>query len=105
MAKIRMNEPTVRRIKGVQLRPGLQAVDDDKWGKIKKHPIGAKLIERGVLEEVKAKRPGRPSADDVASDMADIYDMDTLKGYLEDSRKTVSEAAQAQIDKINAQAK
>ena len=104
-AKVRMTEARLRKVAGVQFRPGIQRVSGDGWAAVKKHPIGAALIERGVLEEVKAKGPGRPSADDLVGEIRETYDVATLRGFVEDGRKTVSEAAQAQLDKINAQAK
>ena len=103
-AKVRMNEPRLRRIAGVDFRPGLQRVPGEGWVKVKKHPIGARLIERGVLEEVKTKGPGRPSADDVVAEIAETYDMEALRAHAEDSRKSVAEAAKAQIEKIEAAA-
>ena len=102
-AKVRMTEARLRRVAGVQFRPGLQRVPADGWAKVKKHPIGAKLIERGVLEEVKAKGRGRPSADDLAAEIRETYDVATLKGYLDDGRQAVVAAAQEQLDRINAQ--
>lgn len=104
MAKVRMNEASLRRIAGVQFRPGLQGVDPDGWEQVKSHPIGAKLIERGILEEVKGSKSGRPSADAVVDEIKETYDVEELKRHLEDGRKKVSEAAQAQIDKINSTA-
>ena len=103
-AKVRMTEARLRKVAGVVFRPGLQRVSADEWAKVKKHPIGARLIERGVLEEVKAKGPGRPSADDLVAEIKETYDMERLKELAGDKRTTVSEAAQAQIDRINAQA-
>lgn len=102
-AKVRMTENRLRRVAGVQFRPGLQRVAGESWAVVKKHPIGAKLIERGILEEVKGKGPGRPSADDLVAEIRETYDVETLRGYAGDSRKTVSQAAQEQLDKINAQ--
>jgi len=102
-AKVRMTEARLRKVAGVQFRPGLQRVDGEAWAAVKKHPIGAKLIERGILEEVKAKGPGRPSADDIVADIRETYDVEALKGHLGDKRKSVSGAAQEQLDKINAQ--
>ena len=102
-AKVRMTENRLRRVAGVQFRPGLQRVAGDSWAAVKKHPIGAKLIERGVLVEVKAKGPGRPSTDDLVAEIRETYDVETLKGHLGDKRKSVSGAAQEQLDRINAQ--
>ena len=103
-AKVRMTEARLRKVAGVHFRPGLQRVAGESWAAVKKHPIGKKLIERGVLEEVKAKGPGRPSADDLVAEIRETYDVETLKGHLDDRRKSVSCAAQEQLDKINAQA-
>lgn len=103
-AKVRLNEPRLRRIAGADLRPGLQRLSGDQWAAVKKHPIGARLVERGVIEEVKAKGPGRPSADDLVAEIRETYDMERLKELAGDKRTAVSEAAQAQIDRINAQA-
>lgn len=103
-AKVRMTEARLRKVAGVDFRPGLQRVPAEGWAKVKKHPIGAKLIERGVLEEVKAKGRGRPSADDLVAEIKETYDVATLKGYLSDSRQSVADAAQAQLDAIDAQA-
>ena len=103
-AKVRMTEARLRKVAGVVFRPGLQRVSAEEWSKVKKHPVGAKLIERGVFEEVKAKGPGRPSADDLVAEIKETYDMERLQELVGDKRATVSEAAQAQIDRINAQA-
>jgi hypothetical protein len=103
MPKLRLTEPRFRKVAGVQLRPGLQAVTDEQFRAIKAHPNGAALLEKGILEEVKAK-PGRPSAEELIADIADVYDMARLRELTRDRRKTVAEAAQAQIDKINATA-
>lgn len=100
--RIRLNEARLRKVAGVQLIPGLQSVTDDQWAAISKHPTGAIWIERGVVEAVKRKGPGRPSAVDLAAEASETYDMDRLKELAADSRTTVSNAAQAQIDKINA---
>ena len=100
-AKVRLTEARLRSVAGVHFRPGLQRVSAEEWAKVKRHPIGAKLIERGVFEEVKAKGPGRPSADDLISEIGETYDMERLKELAGDKRTTVSEAAQAQIDRIN----
>ena len=103
-AKVRLNEPRLRRIAGADLRPGLQRLSGDQWAAVKKHPIGARLVERGVIEEVKSAKPGRPSADDVVAEIAETYDMEALKAHAEDSRKSVAEAAKAQIEQIEATA-
>lgn len=102
MPKLRLTEPRFRKVAGVQLRPGLQAVTEDQFRAIKAHPNGAALLDKGILEEVKAK-PGRPAVDALVADIAETYDMDRLRELVQDSRKAVSQAAQAQIDKINAQ--
>lgn len=102
--KVRVNQPRFRRVSGVQLRPGLQRVTGEQWKKISSHPVGVSLIEKGVIEEVKAKSPGRPSAADLAAEVAETYDMERLRELAGDTRKTVSEAAQAQIERINATA-
>lgn len=100
--KVRMTENRLRRVAGVNFRPGLQRVTESGWADVKSHPVGKSLISRGVLEEVRSKGAGRPSADDLVAEIRETYDMETLKGHLDDKRKTVAEAAQAQIDKINA---
>ena len=102
--KVRLREPRLRKIAGVQLRPGLQRVDDEAWKAIKKHPVGASLIGKGTLEEVKAKSAGRPSADDLVAEIAETYDVARLRELEKDSRKTVSEAASKQLESINATA-
>lgn len=103
MPKLRLTEPRLRKVAGVQLRPGLQAVTEEQFRAIKAHPNGAALLDKGILEEVKAK-PGRPSTDDLLAEIAETYDMDRLRDLAQDKRSAVAEAAQAQIDKINAQA-
>jgi len=99
--KVRNNQARMQRIEGVTFAPGLNSVAEDNWKRIQKHPIGAKKIEKGLLEEVQAKGK-EPSAAELAKEIPEIYDMARLQDLAADSRKKVADAAQAQIDKINA---
>lgn len=103
MARVRLNEPRPRRAAGVQLLPGLQSVPDERWAELKRHPIVRVWIERGILEELKAKAKARAKM--APGDVAEIYDMAALRALLDDSDPAVAGAAQAQIDRIDAQAK
>lgn len=99
--RVRLTEARFRKVAGVQFIPGLQRVSDDEWKAVKAHPVGKALIDRGVLEEVKSKGKGRPSNDDLISEIAETYDMDRLRELAGHKTKKVAEAAQAQIDRIN----
>lgn len=103
-AKVRLNEARLRSIAGVRIVPGLQSLSDDDWKRVKAHPSGKALMEKGLMEEVQGKKPGRPSADDLVAEIAEVYDMARLRELAEDNRKKVAEAAKAQIDHIEAQA-
>ena len=100
--RVRLTEARFRKVAGVQFIPGLQRVDDEQWKAVKSHPIGKALIDRGVLEEVKNKGKGRPSNDDLIAEIAETYDMERLRELSGHKTKKVAEAAQAQIDAINA---
>jgi len=105
--KVRLIEPRLRRVAGVDLHPGLQEVTDKEWQRISRHPIGAKLIERGIIVERKPKakaveKAAEPSnrAADLVEEIRETYDVHRLRELSEDSRKTVSEAATEQLAKI-----
>jgi hypothetical protein len=102
--KVRLNEARLRRVAGVNLRPGLQSIEDADWKKVKAHKSGEALMEKGLLEEVGKKGPGRPSADDLVAEIGETFDMERLRELADDSRKKVSSAANEQIQKIEAQA-
>jgi len=99
--KVRNNQARMQRIEGVTFAPGLNSVAEDNWKRIQKHPIGKQKIEKGLLEEVQAKGKEQ-SATELAKEIPEIYDMVRLQELAEDSRSTVAQAAQKQIDKINA---
>ena len=105
--KVRLIEPRLRRVAGVDLHPGLQEVTDKEWQRMSRHPIGAKLIERGIIVERKTKakaveKAAEPSnrASDLVEEIRETYDVHRLRELSEDSRKTVSEAATEQLAKI-----
>ena len=107
--KVRLIEPRLRRVAGVDLHPGLQEVTGKEWQRISRHPIGAKLIERGIIVERKPKakakaeeKAAEPSnrAADLVEEIRETYDVHRLRELAEDSRKTVSEAATEQLAKI-----
>ena len=107
--KVRLIEPRLRRVAGVDLHPGLQEVTDKEWQRMSRHPIGAKLIERGIIVERKPKskaveKAAEPSnrAADLVEEIRETYDVHRLRELAEDSRKTVSEAATEQLAKIEA---
>lgn len=102
--KVRLNEARLRSIAGVRIVPGLQSLSDDDWKRVKAHPSGKALMEKGLMEEVRGKKPGRPSADDLVDEIAEVYDMPRLRELADDSRKKVADAAKAQIKRIEAQA-
>jgi len=103
--KVRLNEPRLRKLAGVELRPGLQRISQESWRRIQKHPIAAEKIEKGIVQEVKSSKSGRPSASDLVAEIKETYDVKRLEELSKDSRKTVAEAAQQQLDKINSAAK
>ena len=98
--RVRLNQPRLRKIAGVQLRPGIQRLTGEEWSAVRKHPIGAANIERGVLQEVESRGRGRPSADDLIAEIAETYDVERLHQLQQDSRKTVADAATKQLEAI-----
>ena len=109
--KVRLIEPRLRRVAGVDLHPGLQEVTDKEWQRMSRHPIGAKLIERGIIVERKPKPKAKSKAEekaaepsnraaDLVEEIRETYDVHRLRELSEDSRKTVSEAATEQLAKI-----
>jgi len=107
--KVALMEPRLRTVAGVNLHPGLQGIAADQWEAINAHPIGAQLVERGVLVERVAKRkatatteakPAAPKAADLVDEIRETYDVHRLRELAEDSRKTVAEAATEQLAKI-----
>ena len=102
--RIRLTQPRLRKIAGVQLRPGLQSLSSEDWAKVKAHPIGAANLDRGVLVEVETKgqeSQGNLSANDLVEQMPEVFDVEALKKYAEDKRSTVAKAANEQLQKIN----
>lgn len=122
VVKVSLMEPRLRKVAGVNLHPGLQAISENDWAAMKKHPIGAQLIERGVIvervakkkanadvepvaepQEVEQEEAAKPvKAADLVAEIAETYDVARLRELSEDSRKTVSEAASEQLLKIEA---
>lgn len=105
--RVRLTQPRLRKIAGVQLRPGLQSVSDEQWAKIAQHPVGAANLEKGVLVEVGSKKEAEgprsePTAAELAEQMADVYDVEALRKHAEDKRATVAKAAKDQLAKIEA---
>lgn len=114
--KVRLIEPRLRRVAGVDLHPGLQEVTDKEWTRIKRHPIGASLVERGIIVErvVKTKEPvveepvaepveAKPVATravDLVEEIRETFDVHRLRELANDSRVTVSEAANEQLVNI-----
>lgn len=108
--KVSLMEPRLRKVAGVNLHPGLQAISESDFAAITKHPIGASLVERGIIVERKPKaekveapqeKPEQPArAADLVAEIADTLDVTRLRELAEDSRKTVSEAATEQLAKI-----
>ncbi len=113
--KVALMEPRLRTVAGVNLHPGLQAVSSDDWSAIAGHPIGAQLIERGVIVQRKVKRKPdlapeteakpAPRAAELVEEIRDTYDVTRLRELAEDSRKTVAEAAGEQLHKIEGMGK
>ncbi|TQE99493.1 MAG: hypothetical protein FKY71_08280 [Spiribacter salinus] len=107
--RVKLTEARLRKIAGVQLRPGLQSVTDDQWAAIEKHPIGQAWLETGVLVAVKSKEGGPPAppsgeatAQQLVADMPEIFDVEALREHAKDSRSTVAKAASDQLAKIEA---
>jgi len=113
--KVSLMEPRLRKVAGVNLHPGLQAISESDFAAITNHPIGASLVERGIIVERKPKaakaekveapqdKPEPPvRAADLVAEIADTFDVVRLRELSEDSRKTVSEAATEQLAKIEA---
>jgi len=119
--KVSLMEPRLRKVAGVNLHPGLQAISESDFAAITKHPIGASLVERSIIVERKPKAaksekveapqdkpepqdmPEPPArAADLVAEIADTFDVARLRELSEDSRKTVSEAATEQLAKIEA---
>lgn len=101
--KVRLTEPRLRRVAGVDLHPGLQQVSDQEWQKIQRHPIGASLVKRGIIVERKPKVQEKPQSNravDLVEEIRETFDVHRLRELAEDSRVTVSEAAKEQLAKI-----
>jgi len=111
--KVRLMEPRLRTVAGVNLHPGLQEVTDQEWKRIQRHPIGASLVERGVIVErkTKTKQPAATGAStetadkpakaaDLVEEIRETYDVHRLRELADDNRVTVSEAATEQLAKI-----
>ena len=130
MVKVTVNEPRLRRICFVDLLPGLNLIDDEKWAEISAHPIGASWIKKGlitgkmavekvvepvvdpVVEKVVdpvvdpvVEDDDEPTAKELVEDMPMVFDMAKLRDFAADERKTVAAAAKKQIAKIDAAAK
>ena len=103
MAKVRLNQARIYRVGGIRLLPGINTVSDEQWSVAKANPVVARKIERGDIVEVEAKKS--TGAQDVVAEVKETFDMATLREYAKDSRKTVAEAAEKQIAKIDAKAK
>lgn len=106
--KVRLTEPRLRRVAGVDLHPGLQEVTDKEWQKIQRHPIGASLVKRGIIAERASKAKAEPTSEpagpvkaaDLVEEIRETYDVARLRELENDSRKTVAEAATEQLLKI-----
>jgi len=114
--KVRLIEPRLRTVAGVNLHPGLQEVTDKEWKRIQRHPIGASLVDRGIIVERKSKaaepvveepvaepveaKPVATKAADLVEEIRETFDVHRLRELSDDSRVTVSEAAKEQLAKI-----
>ena len=110
---LKLTEPRLRRVGGVRLVPGVNRLSDAEAKKVTGHPIGRALAERGVIVKMEAKpaakaedapKRGRPSNDDLVAEIAETYDVERLRELSGHKTKKVSEAAKAQIEKIDAMA-
>ena len=110
--RVRLREPRLRKVAGVQFRPGIQRISREEWVSVQTHPVGAAMVNRGVLDELKSKAevneperdPGDKLASELVADMPEVYDMAWLRQLAEDERVTVARAAKEQIEKIEAAA-
>lgn len=111
--KVKVTEPRLRRVAGVRLVPGVNRLSDADGKKVASHPIGKALIDKGILVEIDAKpaakadaapKRGRPSNDDLVAEISETYDVERLRELVGHKTKKVSEAAKAQVEKIDAMA-
>jgi hypothetical protein len=104
MIKVKLNEARIRSCAGVRFLPGINYIDPAKWQQVEKNPIAISWIKKGIIEPVAQPEEAAPTARGLVADMPDLYDMARLRELAEDSRKTVADAANKQIERINAMA-
>ena len=72
MVKVTVNEPRLRRICFVDLLPGLNMIDDEKWAEISAHPIGASWIKKGLITgKMAVEKVVEPVVDPVVEKVVD----------------------------------
>lgn len=87
-------------VKTVALVPGTNDVDDEDWKAITEHTLYEVLLKEEQLEELEGgiEKLKVPQALDVIRDTADVKTLERM--YEKDSRRTVREAIEKQIERL-----
>lgn len=95
----------VRHAAGVTVVPGANQLEDAAWKKFSSNPLMKKLIDRGEIEAMgKAQSTKDMNADKAIVLVEDTFNVSLLNEWkAAEDRKTVLEAIQLQLEKIQGQ--
>lgn len=101
MIVFRNNSARLRTTAGVRILPGVNLLTPDQVAAIKGHPGGRRKLAGGIfaIDEAEIK-----TAADMVKAIADMNDVARLRELVNDSRKTVSEAAADRLKVIDSMA-
>lgn len=108
MALVKYNAKNVYHINGMRLIPGYNEIADTQLESAISNPLFKYRVDKGIIEidKGKAKKGGRPSLKQVLDMMPEIYDVPTLKKYIETSKSNeIVESAKNQLSRIEAEGK
>lgn len=103
MALVKYNAKNVYHINGIRLIPGYNEIADNLLNSAISNPLFKYRVDKGIIEinQQDKKKAGRPSVKQVVEMMPDVYDVPTLKRYIESSKSSeIVESAQKQLKRI-----
>lgn len=104
--KIQYTAPNVYTVRAgkhtTRFLPGINSVPAASWEKIKGGKLVKARLASGELKVVgQATADAPPNARELAAEMPNIFDVQILRQFAEDSRVTVSDAAKKQLAAID----